>query len=118
MNRAHAFITLAFVAAIAATGTARAEPPASFAACMACHSGAEGALGPSLPGLMGRKAGSDPNFRYSPAMKRSKVVWSDATLDAYLTDPQAVVPGNAMAFPGVADAQQRAEIVKYIQGLR
>lgn len=94
------------------------SPPASYAVCSACHSGTDGALGPPLQGLIGRKAGSDPNFRYSPAMKRSKLMWSEATLDAYLTDPQASIPGNTMAFPGVADATQRQEIISYIKSLK
>lgn len=112
--------TCTAVAMLGAGGAAvqAQTPPASFAVCSACHTGADGALGPSLHNLMGRKAGSDPSFRYSPAMKRSKLVWSDATLDAYLADPQASIPGNTMAFPGVADARQRAEIVSYIKTLK
>jgi len=93
-----------------------AAPPASFAACAACHStdGAPG-LGPSLKGVFGHQAGTQAGFTYSRAMKNSKVTWDDKSLDAFLTDPQKTIPGNAMPFPGVADAKQRAEIVDYLK---
>ena len=54
--------------------------------------------GPTLKGVIGRKAGSLEDFRYSAAMKRSDVTWDSATLDKYITDPQAFIPGNRMAF--------------------
>jgi cytochrome c len=70
-------------------------------ACVACHSlePDRNMTGPSLFGLLGRKAGSLPSFhRYSPALKSSGVVWNDKTLDAWLTDPKAFIPGNHMVF--------------------
>ena len=56
--------------------------------------------GPSLAGIVGKKAGSVSNYNYSPAMKGSNLTWDVATLDAYLSDPQKSVPGNKMPFPG------------------
>src|SRR5262249_51222576 len=71
--------------------------------CQACHSMEAGKniLGPSLAGIMGRKAGAEPSYNYSSAMKQSGLVWDRNTMDAYLADPQKLVPGNKMPFPGL-----------------
>lgn len=92
-----------------------ADAPASYAACAACHSvdGSSG-LGPSLKGVVGRKAGTASGFTFSPAMKRSGLTWDAKTLDAFLADPQKSVSGNSMPFPGVPDAKQRTEIIEYL----
>lgn len=79
-----------------------------FRACSACHSLRPGKsmTGPSLSAIWNRKAGRDPNFsRYSDALKSANVVWDDNTLDAWITNPQLVVPGNKMTFPGVKEPQ-------------
>src|SRR6185437_1991299 len=67
-----------------------------FRKCQACHSIEPGknGLGPSLAGIVGEKAAAVPGYSFSPAMKASNLTWDAATLDAYLTDPQKVVPGN------------------------
>jgi cytochrome c len=86
-------------------------------ACGACHSLQPGRdrTGPSLAGVVGRKAGDLPTFhRYSPALKNSGVTWDRAALDAWITNPQALVPGNRMPFRGIPDAQARADIVAYL----
>jgi len=90
-----------------------------YAQCSACHSvdGSNG-VGPTLQGVMGRKAGSVAGFRYSRAMKGSSIVWDDKTLDAYVADPQKTIPGNVMPFAGIADAKQRADLVAYLQTLK
>ncbi|HTO48085.1 MAG TPA: c-type cytochrome [Burkholderiales bacterium] len=107
---------LAIVVGLLASAAATAAAPVSFAACAACHSvdGKQG-LGPSMKGVVGRKAGAEAGFSFSQAMRNAKVTWDEKTLDAFLADPQKVVPGNAMPFPGVADAKQRAEIVDYLK---
>ena len=86
-----------------------------FRKCQACHSMEPGKtiLGPSLAGVMGRKAGSDPNYNYSPAMKQANIVWDAKTLDVYLSDPQKVVPGNKMPFPGLKTEHDRADVIAY-----
>jgi cytochrome c len=86
-----------------------------FALCAACHTlnEANGA-GPSLKGVLGRKAGTVPGFRYSRAMKGSGIVWDEDSLSAYLADPQKIVPGNLMPFSGLADAKQREELIRYL----
>jgi len=91
----------------------------AFAQCAACHSveGANG-LGPSLQGIVGRKSGTFPGFRYSRAMKAAGIAWDEKNLDAYLTEPQKLVPGNLMPFSGVADAKQRADLIAYLKTVK
>ena len=100
---------------------ARAEGDATLGAerfkeCAACHSTEKGVnnLGPSLNGVFQRKAGEIAEFRYSPAMKKSGIAWSAATLDAFITDPQAVVPANRMPYAGLTDAAGRADLIAYL----
>lgn len=87
-----------------------------FEQCAACHSlDAAGDLdGPTLKGIIGRKAGALEDYRYSAAMKRSGVTWDAATLDQYAADPQAFIPGNRMAFAGIADKTQRDDLIAYL----
>jgi nitrite reductase (NO-forming) len=85
-----------------------------FRKCQACHSMEPGKalLGPSLAGIVGRKAGTEANYNYSPAMKQANIVWDAKALDAYLADPQKVVPGN-MPFPGLKTEQDRADVIAF-----
>jgi nitrite reductase (NO-forming) len=71
-------------------------------------------LGPSLAGIIGRKAGSEPNYNYSPAMKKADIVWNAQSLDKYLDDPAKVVPGNKMPFPGIKTDHDRADIIAFL----
>ncbi|MCP3466096.1 cytochrome c family protein [Bradyrhizobium sp. CCGUVB23] len=89
-----------------------------FRKCQACHSTEPGKnmLGPSLAGVIGRKAGSEAGYNYSPAMKSADIVWSAQTLDQYLTDPAKVVPGNKMPFPGLKTDHDRADVIAYLAG--
>jgi cytochrome c len=107
--------TLLMIGTVHADGDlARGE--ARFQECAACHkldAGSNG-VGPSLHGIFERKAGELADFRYSPALKRSGIVWSPQTLEAYLTDPQALVPGNRMPYAGMADPQGRADLIAYL----
>lgn len=91
----------------------------AFEPCSVCHSieGSKG-TGPSLKGVVGRKAGTLAGFRYSRAMKGSGVTWDSKSLDAYLTDPQAFMAGNVMPFSGVGDAAARAAIIAYLDEAR
>jgi cytochrome c len=91
-----------------------------FAACAACHLNGEpgaGPTGPDLRGVMGRPAGSIPGFRYSRALKSARIVWNAKTLDAFLADPQANIPGNAMPYPGMPDADSRAALIAFLATL-
>ena len=92
-----------------------------FNRCVICHSNTKGSpnrMGPNLFGVTGRKAGTAPGFSYSSAMKTSGIVWTPAKLDAYLAEPQKLVPGNNMPMAGVSSAQQRADIVAYLGTLK
>ncbi|MEA2879106.1 MAG: hypothetical protein QOF14_4302 [Hyphomicrobiales bacterium] len=84
--------------------------------CQACHSLEPGknALGPSLAGIIGKKSGEVPNYNYSDPMKAAKVVWDVATLDAYLLDPQKLIPQNKMPFPGLKTANERKDVIAYL----
>lgn len=113
----------AFAAVVAlvlgTAATARAADPARGqelyeSRCGGCHSLDANRVGPAHRGVYGRKAGSVAGFAYSPAVKASPVVWDEKTLDAWLTNPQAVVPGQRMNFR-VALPEDRADIVAYLR---
>jgi cytochrome c2 len=89
---------------------------AVFEQCAACHSldGTGDYDGPTLKGVIGRKAGALEDYRYSAAMKRSDVVWDAMTLDQYVADPQAFIPGNRMAFAGINDKTQRDDLIAFL----
>lgn len=88
-----------------------------FAQCMTCHVVQEGQnrVGPSLYNIIGREAGTIEGFRYSDANKNSGIIWTEPTMFAYLENPQAFIPGTIMAFPGVPDPQDRADVIAYIK---
>lgn len=113
---------LAAALLLAAAG-ARAQDAAtgamSFLQCADCHSpGENNGVGPGLKGVVGRKAGTQPGFAYSAAMAKSGLSWDDRTLDAFLADPRTALPGTAMAFAGVADAKDRADLIAYLKTLK
>jgi len=85
-----------------------------FAACIACHSEAPDAQGPSLKGVAGRKPGSLEDFRYSTAMKRADFVWDAASLRDYLHDPQGKVKGNHMPSSGYPDVKDAEDVAAYL----
>jgi cytochrome c len=89
-----------------------------FGTCAACHSlePNRNMTGPSLANLWNRKAGGLVSFpRYSPALELSGVTWDDKTLDEWLKDPQYLIPGNTMTFPGIKNAQQRADLLAFLK---
>jgi cytochrome c len=114
--RASALLTMLLLAGAAHADGDAARGEARFQDCAACHKLEAGAnnVGPSLHGIFTRKAGELPDFRYSPALKRSGIVWTPETLDAFLTNPQALVPGNRMPYAGMADAGNRADLIAYL----
>ena len=89
-----------------------------FEACAACHSDKPDALGPSLAGVIGRKAGSRDDFRYSNAMLRAGFNWDTDNLRQYLADPQAKVKGNRMPFSGLSDPKDVDDVIAYIGTLK
>jgi cytochrome c len=115
-------VTAALVMTLLPAGAAHADGDAArgeakFQDCAACHKLEAGAnnVGPSLHGVFTRKAGELADFRYSPAIKRSGITWTPETLDKFITDPQAVVPGNRMPYAGMASASDRADLIAYLQ---
>jgi len=90
-----------------------------FARCGTCHAltaeKSKGKKGPTLAGLFGRKAGTVPGFKYSKAMRAKGVVWSEKTLDAYLTKPKAYVPGTTMIYGGLRRAADRRDLIAYLK---
>jgi nitrite reductase (NO-forming) len=118
--------------ATAASETGAQGPPASsasvtgtgdaasgrlvFRKCQVCHSLETGKniLGPSLAGIIGRKAGAVPGYSYSPALKQADIVWDAKTLDSYLVDPQKMIPGNKMPFPGLKTEHDRADVIAFL----
>jgi cytochrome c len=122
--RATVFSTLALLAfapALAAEEQGDDGQVAYNNACRTCHSFKEGdnRLGPTLHGVVGRKAGTVEGFAFSPAMKDSGITWDEATLDKFITSPNQVVSGNKMQpFGGVADAGDRKKIVDYLKTLK
>jgi cytochrome c len=89
-------------------------------ACRTCHSVKEGdnRLGPSLYNVFGRKAGSLPAYPYSTAMKDAEFVWDKEKLDRFISDPDAVVPGNKMKpYGGLASPDARANVIAFLASL-
>ena len=92
-----------------------------FNACAVCHSVDEGGaarVGPNLFGIYGEPAGQRDGFAYSQALRDSGLTWDDATLDAFMENPQALVRANRMAYAGQRDAEKRANIIAYLKTLQ
>jgi cytochrome c len=85
--------------------------------CIGCHSIEENRVGPAHRGVFGRKAGSVEGYDYSPALKSARVIWSETTLDRWLTNPEATIPGQKMGF-SVPSANDRAHIIEYLRGAK
>ena len=82
--------------------------------CMACHSLDANRVGPMHRGVYGRKAGSVPDFAYSVVLTSSPIVWSDTTLNRWLTDPEALIPGQRMNIR-VLSADDRADLIAFLR---
>ena len=89
--------------------------------CRECHSFLKGdnRLGPSLYGVVGRKAGLEPGYGYTQSLKDSGVTWDEPTLDKWIANPGAVIPGNGMSPPysGVADPEVRQRIIAFLKSI-
>jgi cytochrome c len=82
--------------------------------CFACHSLDANRVGPKHRGVYGRTAGMVAGYAYSPALKASGIVWSEATLDRWLAGPRQLVPGTKMSF-SLPDAGDRADVIAYLR---
>ncbi len=114
--------------ALAALATAACRPAAAAddgntlfkRYCSICHDTAPGKnkVGPSLAGIVGRDSGSEEGYEYSAAMQSAGLKWDEQTLDVYLTNPRAKVPGTKMLFPGVKNPDERHAIIDYLKSLK
>ncbi len=88
-----------------------------FAQCASCHSLEDGVnrVGPTLHAIIGRRSGSIEGFRYSNANRIAAVTWSEQELFAYLENPRARMPGTIMAYAGLRNPQQRADLIAYLK---
>lgn len=121
MTKTFVFGMVMSAALFAGVAGAQAANPAEgekvFAACKACHSleaGKKG-VGPSLAGVVGRKAGASEGFAYSDAMKNSGITWDDAALKAYIENPKGSIPGNKMAYAGLKDAAKMDDLIAFLK---
>ena len=91
-----------------------------YATCAACHGekGEGTETGPALAGIVGRKAAGVDGFRYSAAMKRSRITWDAASLKEFIADPQGKVKGNRMPFDGISDAREVDDLMAYLESLK
>ena len=108
------------VVAVFVGGAAQSAPDAVhgeqlYGRCLACHALTMDRVGPRHCGLLGRRAGSVAGFDYSTAMKRSGLIWTEATLNRFLTKPLAVVPGSSMTYDGIASADERRDLIAYLK---
>ena len=85
-----------------------------YQGCESCHSINENDIGPKHRGVVGRLAGSVPDYAYSPALKKAGFTWDEVNLTRWLTNPSAMVPGTKMYFK-IDDAQSRADIIAYLK---
>lgn len=117
--------SLAFTSALALCGPAAAAAAdagllargeQAYGRCAACHAIEQNRTGPAHCGLFGRKAGTAPGFEsYSAAMKKSGIVWNEASLARFLANPMATVPGTTMTYQGVPEAEEREALVAWLR---
>lgn len=88
-----------------------------FNRCKVCHAldSKTRKMGPHLDEIMGRTAGSLEKFKYSPALKKSEIVWDDQTLDGFLENPRKYIPGSRMMFAGLHKPKDRTDIIAYLK---
>lgn len=87
------------------------------AQCMACHSMDISMAGPAHRGVVGRRVGRVADFSYSPALQKSRLVWTEKNLDLWLRNPEKLIAGQRMGY-SVADAQQRQDLIAYLKTQR
>jgi cytochrome c len=115
-----AVVQLALVAMHPAAAADLEAGKTAFKKCALCHTTETGKnkVGPSLFRVVGRKSASLDGYNYSEAMKKFDHTWDPQTLDAYLADPRAVVPGTKMIYPGIKDKAERDDVIVYLETLK
>lgn len=129
MNKRSAIAALAALLVVAAPAGAESDLEARLAAanfkrgqllymvCKACHdveAGLPHKVGPNLHGMFGQRAGAAQGFKYTDALAKSGITWTPETMDAWLKQPGALVPGNGMAFAGIANDADRASLIAWL----
>lgn len=114
------FVLAAAAMLALAPAASAADAPSAFNQCKACHRVEPGKnlVGPSLFGVVGRKAGTEPGFKYSPAMEAAGWIWTPEKLTEYISDPKKTVPGNRMIFMGLKKPEQVQAVVEYLETLK
>ncbi len=123
MRSSRTLIALGLVGGLLAAAASAAPDPARlargeevYARCAACHAVEANRTGPQHCGLFGRRAGTAPGYDgYSKAMRASKWVWDEHTLDIFLKDPMKALPGTAMGYAGVKDDAERADLIAWLK---
>jgi cytochrome c len=105
---------------LASGAVAEGDPAAGervFRQCQACHviDAEQNRVGPHMVGIFGREAGAVEGFNYSDAMANSGIVWDEETIAAYLADPRGYIAGNRMAFAGLRNPEQIADVIAYMK---
>lgn len=96
------------------------KPPRVFLRCRSCHSyeaGKKNAVGPNLLNVFGNPAGADTNYAFSKALLESQIIWNEANLDAFLTNPSKTIPGSKMAFVGLKKEEDRKALIEWMESL-
>ncbi len=126
MKRIFLMFSVAVMAAISLSSAAFAEgDPVKgakvFKKCKACHTvdqGGRNLVGPNLFGIVGLKAAHMEGFKFSPAMKKSGLIWDEATLDLFLKKPRKLVKKTKMSFAGLKKPKDRADVIAYLKTLK
>ncbi len=110
-------VVLGWAALAHADGDAAAGEAIFKKTCAVCHTTDEGKnkIGPSLHGVVGRHSASLSDYSYSDAMKKADKTWDAQTLDTYLTNPRALVPGTKMIFVGLKSEEDRQNVIAYLE---
>jgi cytochrome c len=122
--RSAAFVVLAAAALMPAAPTLAADAEAGARVfrtqCGACHVVEPGKnrVGPSLHNIVGRQSGQVEGFRYSAANKSANITWTPEVLDKYLANPRQMIKGTTMAYVGLKNDTQRANLIAYLETLK
>ena len=119
----HTALIAALLAIAPTLAHAQGDPAAgktAFNKCAACHSikPGENKIGPTMHGIIGRASHSIEGFNYSEPMKNYNVTWDRPTMDAYLVNPRATVPGTRMIFAGIKSEEERSNLIAYLETLK
>jgi cytochrome c len=124
MSRFAAALIVVIASALFGTPSARAQNADNGhqvfkQICSICHEVVAGRnrVGPSLFGVVGRKAGTAADFHYSDEMKNSGLAWDEATLDKFIAAPRTAIPGTRMAYAGLKDDPKRKDLIAYLATL-